>query len=83
MLQNDINSKGNNQWFNFTVDFRTEGRYKFTILNFVNNLLLLRQKVILNFKKVWKYSVTVLETNRAVDVDGLEVVKRLHIKKVV
>lgn len=34
-LQNDINSKGNTQWFYFAVEFKQEGAYKFNILNFV------------------------------------------------
>ncbi len=36
ILQNDINSKGNTQWFNFAVHFNEEGqKYKFNIVNFV------------------------------------------------
>lgn len=39
IIQNDINSKGNTQWFNFITEFHQEGTYKFNILNFVTNFL--------------------------------------------
>lgn len=39
IIQNDLNSKGNTQWFNFSVEFNHEGNYKFNILNFVRRFL--------------------------------------------
>lgn len=40
ILQNDMNSKGNTQWFNFLVHFNEEGTYKFNIVNFVSFMLI-------------------------------------------
>ena len=44
ILQNDMNSKGNTQWFNFLVNFTEEGTYKFNIMNFVIFLLIMKTK---------------------------------------
>jgi len=33
VLQNDINSRGTTQWFNFAVKFTETGIYKFNIVN--------------------------------------------------
>ena len=35
ILQNDTNSKGNTQWFNFAVEMQEQGTYKFNIVNLV------------------------------------------------
>lgn len=35
-----MNSKGNNQWFNFLIHFPQEGTYKFNIVNFVTFILI-------------------------------------------
>lgn len=36
VLQNDVNSRGNTQWFNFTAEFNEAGKYSFNIVNLVN-----------------------------------------------
>lgn len=35
VLQNDVNSRGNTQWFYFAVEFNQRATYRFNIINFV------------------------------------------------
>lgn len=51
ILQNDINSKGNTQWFNFTVEINEEKTYKFNIVNLVLRMLF-RPNQVLSIKRV-------------------------------
>ena len=37
MLQNDTNSKGTTQWFNFAISISEAATYKFNIINLTKN----------------------------------------------